>query len=748
MSDIDLLEEAIIHGPNFYLDELHQSGNLDRNNLQLSADKFYTIALLNSKQLFINFQNILHRLDTSLSIRSDLKTGTISIGKLGNQNGPEWKAKILRKLCSFFTNQAGYYRLKLSARVTNNRKCLELLQNYIMTLNKRFSALFFHINYSAGVIDCYGTKLLLREEIDSMKDMMRVELFNIFNKSTSKPAFKPIEVVSIAIKPLGFFATTLLECKKIFSDFQQDLNRINADLMQTQESNLVIKSVCKKPFDKDEWKSRVDSLMNEYEHRIEEQIILIPTELNLIGQAELFRDLNVNMQALAYKAELDFINVFGYAEVVNEFVGQVKSKFESLLNDIKVKQLLEIKIALNTNDYKVFKSFNQIHLQEFELVLKQCDAIIIKSPHEFIIKYETTDEISSVEMAIDWKKRVNQRIKTYLAKFKRQSFELKQQTAEVNKLLIGNPKISYNWVDKRTIELFGFVNEVNKAIGALNCLNKKQTNTNSAQTSKFQTLNDESDFKSSLDDSGDRHEPAEDMKIPNSKPANKKKQRPKKTRHDESKVPKCVEKVYKNFLKNFAKLMTLIAVLVLKIHEIASTAEEKVENEVPLIDSNNNESASPNLNKPEQHNAPAGSKPHMSKNQQAKELNRQKMQQKKEAQELKRKEIEAKQEERKARREQLLKEQLRAEQERIKREQERARKNRSYQQSFFSGYQQDYKKDYTSTHGGSYYYQNSYNYYQDDEDDEGDQYFFFGSSFSKLFFGNSKNLLNWSNFFK
>ena len=732
MTDKDITEEAILYGPDYFMDELHQSGNLDRNTLQLSADKFYTIALLNSKQLFVNFQNILHRLDASLSMRSNLNTGTISIGKLSNQNVPEWKAKILRKLCSFFTDQAGYYKLKLSARISNNRKCLEQLQNYIMTLNKRYSALFFHINYSEGVMDCYGTKLLLREEIDSLKDMIR---HNIFNKSTSNPpALKPIEVVSIDIKPLSFFATALLECKQIFKDFQQDLNKISADLMQTQELNLVIKSVFKKLFNKDEWNSMVESLMNEYEHRIEEQIILIPTELNLIRQTELFRDLNVNMQALSYKAELDFINVLGYADAVNEFVSQVKSKFARLLNDIKIKQLLEIKIASNTSEYKALKSFNQICFQEFELALKQCDAIVVKNPHDFVLKYESNDDITSTETAIAWKERVNQMIKTYFAKFKRQTFELKQQSIEVNKLLIENSKVSYNWVDKQTIELFGLVNEVDKTIGALNALNKKQTNKNPAKTSKFHTLNDKCEFKSSLDDSGEKYEP-------NAKSFNKKKQRPNKTRNYESKVTKCVEKVYKNFLKNFAKLMTLIAVLVLKIHEIASsTAEDKVKHDdEPLIDANNNESATPNLNKPEQ-NFQAHSKPQMSKTQQAKELNRLKMQQKKEAQELKRKEIEAKQEARKARREELLKEQLRA-------EQERARKNRSYQQSFFSGYQQSYQRDYTSSQGGSYYYQHSYNYYQDDDDDEEEEdYFFFGSPFYRLLFGNSKNFFNWLNY--
>ena len=157
----------------YFLEDLSVNFSDSPNTtIQLNPYKFFSIALYNAKQLFINFEKILAHLDNSLRLQHDKENGIVVIRKLLTLNeteasvNPKWKQRVMLEIKKYFSHSATYRVLLIPGEF----KQMDKLCAQIKQLNSRFSALFFEIKENA--VHCYGTVMLLNEKCGELKFLL------------------------------------------------------------------------------------------------------------------------------------------------------------------------------------------------------------------------------------------------------------------------------------------------------------------------------------------------------------------------------------------------------------------------------------------------------------------------------------------------------------------------------------------------------------------------------------------------
>ena len=136
----------------------------------MNANKFYTIAFCNAKQMLINIQQSLKILDPNIVVKvNPNKTVTIKNDNTARDN--DWKSKTMLEIKEYFSKRATFCEMKLSAEVVNNPRVVEELTQNLKETSRLNSALYFEVK--SDLLLCYGTKLVLAKKIQSLPDLVQ-----------------------------------------------------------------------------------------------------------------------------------------------------------------------------------------------------------------------------------------------------------------------------------------------------------------------------------------------------------------------------------------------------------------------------------------------------------------------------------------------------------------------------------------------------------------------------------------------
>ncbi len=439
--------------------------NNDNDYLVLESDKYYTIGLLNSKQLFINFTDLLARKYKNIELKVSTKQkDTIRLRNRDKNSSENWKLVLLNEVDDFFKTKASYEKIQVPIDIMKSESMKRLLEDNLNEYNRACSAVYFEL--SQGVIHCYGTIKMLKAKINSLPSLFKLIGSNSTvavgvekeGSSTSSNTSKQIESNSL-------LELSLLNCKQIFSDFKSNLKNLNSDLGQSNGKFYIIN------IDQDN-SDRIESNVFEFEkNNLKKKEIPIPNHLR---RPKEMADLEKHLSRLfatdkSVKYNIvgnDRVTVYGYGKQVDRVNHEVRSKFSNLENNQKdrIKTKLNIKIADKKKNFQsaVLKIFNGVYLKEIIDMLSKHDAKLEKinetSGYRIVCMLTDQKRLSNETYVQNWRANIDSLIDKYFSKF--ETVQLK-----VDKKLFESSGISSNlvnilWLDVNLVELTGLKSEI------------------------------------------------------------------------------------------------------------------------------------------------------------------------------------------------------------------------------------------------------------------------------------------------
>ena len=467
------------------LSDLKTSEPLDCNTenvLSLDPNIYFTIALLNSKQIFLNFEEFLKTKYGYLSLKiAGADSSQLLIVKNDKVNEPDmqdWKTKIVAELISFFSTKALYKHLPIPAEILKSSALLEKLDSSLKELNKQCIAVYFCLG--GDQIHCYGTKKALTKKLEHLPELLKSISDPQIIQSSKVISSQPVFFVEISNKRL--IAAVLPYCKEIFNDFQIKLLNLNGELVEqasNQNSSYKIQYLQSNP-DQIKWTESITNLLDEFEKKqLMQKKIMIPVHLRRPKVIdELLKHLNLffklPLQNLHYKMNADSVQAVGYSSFIKLFVENINSKLNSLDNGMKerIRKCLDVKLELGKMPLlAVLSHSNGFFLKEFSNQLARLEAtvdLLNTKLTKLSIRCTMGKHKLLNEQAVSlWRKNVDTFLGSYFGKFKIQRVPVQLKQTEIDELGLSE-HVNVVWIDQTTIELSGLITEVDLAIGRLN----------------------------------------------------------------------------------------------------------------------------------------------------------------------------------------------------------------------------------------------------------------------------------------
>ena len=157
------------------------------NELELSSKDTYVDALLNSRQLYINFEEVLKKLDKNLTMKVLSGSNKLLIRnsfEMPTSTGSAWKSKVANELKKFFTTKAFCRIVKIPNEVQANKQSMDLLRHHLAKTNKSYPALYLRLDGQTE-ISCHGTRNALMNKLQQFPDLFKKFLDKSYDTSTN-----------------------------------------------------------------------------------------------------------------------------------------------------------------------------------------------------------------------------------------------------------------------------------------------------------------------------------------------------------------------------------------------------------------------------------------------------------------------------------------------------------------------------------------------------------------------------------
>ena len=438
--------------------------------LVLESDKYYTIGLLNSKQLLINFTDLIDR--KYKNIEFIIKKETIRLRNKDKNPSKDWKQVLQNEIDDFFTTKALYQKVQVPNDILKSESMKNLLIDNLNEYNRACSAVYF--NLSQGLIHCYGTINNLKRKIDSLPDLFKLigsnsnlpinqagvkndkSLTSSINTNTSKQ-----------IESNSLLELSLLNCKQIFSDFKSNLKNLNSDLGQSNGKFYIIN------IDQDN-RDRIESNVVEFEkNNLKQKDITIPSHLR---REKEISDLEKHLSRLfgtdrsvKYKiVDNQRVIVYGYGKQVDRVNHETRSKLSNLENNQRdrIKTKLNIKIADKKKHFQsvVLMIFKGIYLKELSDILAKSDARLEKtnesSGYRVVCTITDQKKMTNETYVQNWRGKIDSLINDYFSKF--ETVRLQTDKKMFDSSGISSDLVDFFWLDNNRVELTGLKSEIKK----------------------------------------------------------------------------------------------------------------------------------------------------------------------------------------------------------------------------------------------------------------------------------------------
>jgi hypothetical protein len=451
------------------------SNNLD-DYLVLESDKYYTIGLLNSKQLLINFTDLLDRKYKNIELIT--QKDTISLRNKDKIPSTDWKLGLQNEINNFFTTKASYQKIQVPKDILESESMKKLLVDNLNEYNRACSAVYFKL--SQGLIHSYGTINMLKKKIDSIPRLFKligsksiVDANRNGTRENETSSISPINTnTSKQIKSNSLLELSLLNCKQIFSDFKSNLKNLNSDLSQSNGKFYIINI-------DQENRAKIESNMAEFEkNNLKQKEIIIPI---ILRRQKEITDLEKHLSRLfaadrsvKYKiVDQDRVTVYGYAKQVDRVNHEIRSKFSNLENNQKdrIKTKLNIKLADKKKNFQsvVFKIFNGVYLKELADILPKHNAKLEKineaSGYRVVCTITDQKRLTNETYVQNWRSNMDSLINNYFSKF--ETIRIQTDKNLFDSSGISSDLVDLYWLDNNQCDITGLKSEIKKILSAI-----------------------------------------------------------------------------------------------------------------------------------------------------------------------------------------------------------------------------------------------------------------------------------------
>jgi hypothetical protein len=145
------------------------------NELELNSKDTHVDALLNSRQLYINFEELLRKLDKNLTMKIANGGNRLLIRnsfESATSTGSTWKSKVTNELKKFFTTKALHRIVKIPNEIQSNKQSMDMLRQHLIKTNKSFPAVYLRLDGQTE-ISCHGTRNALINKIEQFPDLFK-----------------------------------------------------------------------------------------------------------------------------------------------------------------------------------------------------------------------------------------------------------------------------------------------------------------------------------------------------------------------------------------------------------------------------------------------------------------------------------------------------------------------------------------------------------------------------------------------
>ena len=474
--------------------------NEDNSILTLDPNQFYTIGLLNARQLGECFEAYLKQsLDKNLIVLA--QNNSVIIKHLNPDLNPTWKSKMANEINKFFNNKAEFKTAKIPNEILNNSSKLNQFNEYLANLNKSYNCI--HLRIVNNQVHTYGTKKFLAKKYGSLVDLM-----NKLSKDTPKQAAilqtdgkndiktqandanekngKVLNDNRIKLDIYPVLNMSIRNIKFIHDHLNLHLRNLNAIIILDDSGYWVMHTSSTGTDDLNAWRTNAATFLNAYETgSLLNKKIKMPQLLKeqpgqdqkeiISNFKKQIEELYILNEFIGTKFEItpEQITVYGHKDSVNEFVLNINSRISKIEQDLKDKLNEKLSFKLTPSKGNVLSIFtsNVTYFKEFTELIKKFDATMEKLNDQvgFNIKYQNFNGSSQAPKNInEWRKKVDLFIKNYFSLFncRRVSTSFKRDEASSRLTSFGD-KIKIVWIDSKTVELTGLNSEIDKAIKCL-----------------------------------------------------------------------------------------------------------------------------------------------------------------------------------------------------------------------------------------------------------------------------------------
>lgn len=438
---------SISHSSSISNKENFQKTNPENSCFTLDPEEYYTVALLNTKQIFLNFENELKKLDKQLELRIDNRNQVSILNRNQYLTNNDWKLQVMNKINQFFTSRTLYRQIEIPDEISKNENFSKKLADSLAEYNKLSSAYYFRIQNK--MIHGYGCKNALNQKISALDGLFREILSGKISKQPSPAPSTTVASQSLKdnqnnvitqapkliyeIEPSSLVSKVLLNIKQIMSDFRNNIKNFNAEVVTQNEGKNILITCTNRAQDPVEWIGKIKSFVADFEKsQISKRIIEIP---KLIRSPKELNDLKVHLKrffehipSLKYEIQNGTILAYGYSKVVENFDIQTVAKFKNLENNIRdrIKTKLDVKINYKKKplEFSVLNRFNGIYLKEFSNGLKTLNATVERfnnnnKENSFQVKCTLDQNALKNEPVVEaWRNKINSYINSFFRNFR------------------------------------------------------------------------------------------------------------------------------------------------------------------------------------------------------------------------------------------------------------------------------------------------------------------------------------------
>ncbi|CAF0723825.1 unnamed protein product [Brachionus calyciflorus] len=454
----------------------------------LDMNEYYSIALINSKQLFLNFQEELRKIDKKLELK--YTQDQLRIRNFGFITSNDWKMRVMTALNVFFDKRASFNLIKIPDEILTNPISMGNLSCKLSEYNKISSA--YYLRIIKPNIECYGCKRVLNDKVIELTDFLKSLKNSIPNVSTIKNEIPKENNSNSKLSNLNsndkfeiysdrLVYEALWNLRQIMVDFKNSIKTLNADIqIENKDKKLYLIQIVKPDPD---WSTKVRSYLDDFEkNKIKKTFIKIPTNLNGPKDIENLKNqflIKYEKKNPTVRVELinNSVRFVGYVKAVDKFLKETENWFKSSEANAKQRIANKLKIVINRTyhsiEYEILKNFGGKYFQELSDALLKVHASLAayhiderENGFRILCNFEKEDRKN--ENKIDeWSNKIMQCKKQFFDKFVKKTVTLPNGKVGPFKIDFDKNQAFLNWVSDKSVEVIGIKSEVNKLVEKL-----------------------------------------------------------------------------------------------------------------------------------------------------------------------------------------------------------------------------------------------------------------------------------------